>query len=726
MASNNTADIEKALEKLHELGAIPYSKSKFQKQKHPSKKRVGSNFGQFFFNKSDYATRKAHTFNKLAKLSRIYGVKNVRQFVKAGINANFLYELLGSKKSSNPQVSIVIPTYSKTNLLIGAVLSIKQSSPKTSYEVVVVDNGNNPSLELSLDKVVNVNYIKTGDNLGFVGGCNLGAKNSRGEILVFLNDDTRVLGNWLDSLVATLGDKNIGLAGSKLIYPDGKLQEAGGIIFKDGTGNNYGKFSDPLDFRYNYACDVDYISGASIAIKKDLFLKLGAFDSLYSPAYYEDTDLCFKVRKAGYRVVYQPLSVAVHYEGATAGTDTSSGYKKYQEINKAKFQNKWKKELSEHYSPAENIFKSRTRSYKANILFLENSIPEPDKDSGSLREFTVLKILIELGYHVTFWSKDHFAKPGYTSDLQQLGIEVVYATEKLQFETLMRERQDIYEYVFLVRPHIAAEYVSLVQKYQTNSKIIYDTVDLHFLRTNGQAKVENSKKLEEISKNWEILEKALIKRSDVTIVVSESEKSLLEKEGFKNIIIVSNIHDNLVSPQGFEPRKNLFFIGSFEHDPNVDAVIWFCKIILPLVREKLPDVQFYVAGSGDLIKIKALSALPGVKILGFVEDPGPYFQKSRVFVAPLRFGAGVKGKIGQSMAMGLPLVTTGVGAEGSHLRHETDCLVADNAKEFAEAVIRLYSDEKLWLKLQKNAQKLINKYYSEKVAEENLVKILKR
>ena len=228
-----------------------------------------------------------------------------------------------------------------------------------------------------------VRYLRNAKNLGFLNNCNIAAKNATGQYIIFLNNDTVVCPGWLDELVKTFDENDsIGLAGSKLVYPSGTLQEAGGIVFEDGSSWNYGRYSNLLLPQFNYMRDVDYCSGASMAIRAQLWKKLGGFDAKFAPAYYEDTDLAFQVRAAGYRVVYQPASEVVHFEGITHGKSEDSVMKKYLAVNKEKFLEKWKSVLA-RYGVCNPESLPADRSVKGRILIIDALGPAADKGSGS-------------------------------------------------------------------------------------------------------------------------------------------------------------------------------------------------------------------------------------------------------------------------------------------------------------------------------------------------------
>lgn len=254
---------------------------------------------------------------------------------------------------ATPQVSIVIPVFNKVLYTFNCLLTVCHCDRDITKEVILINNASSDETSTLLAQLHGAfTVINNTENLGFVEACRQGAAAARGEFILFLNNDTQVTPGWLSNLLEKMAtDSTIGIVGSKLIYPSGRLQEAGGIIFSDASGWNYGRLQDPTDPRFDHSRSVDYCSGASLMIRTALWQQVGGFDLRYAPAYYEDTDLCFTVRQAGYKVVYCHNSEVVHHEGITAGTDTASGYKAYQVINQHKFVEKWSEFLKIHHLP---------------------------------------------------------------------------------------------------------------------------------------------------------------------------------------------------------------------------------------------------------------------------------------------------------------------------------------------------------------------------------------
>ena len=620
--------------------------------------------------------------------------------------------------TENPEASIIIPMFNKSDLTYNCLRSILENTNGVDYEVIVVDDSSTEDISWLKSMVTGIRIISNEQNLGFVGSCNRGAHHAKGKYLVFLNNDTLVTESWLQEMLKVFSClDNVGIVGARLVFPDGKLQEAGGIIWKDGSGWNYGRMDNPKKPEYSYLREVDYCSGACICISKKTFEELGGFDEVFSPAYYEDTDLAFKVRSAGMKVVYNPFAIVFHLEGATAGRDTSQGIKRYQEVNRQKFLAKWKNFLDKHHFPFSEdlLFLARERPKKGVILVADHYVPMWDKDSGSYRMYNILKILSELGYKVIFWPDNLADLQPYTRKLQEMGIEVIYGAE-YSFEKYLREYGKFINLVWACRANFAPKYLAEAKK--QGIRTIYDTIDLHYLREMRRAEIEGSERLKKKALELKEVELTWARNSDKVLVVSHVEREILEKEGISNVVVIPNIHTVVDDIPGFDRREGIMFIGSFEHPPNEDAVVWFVKEIFPLVRSALGNVKFYIVGNSPTKAVKSLEN-EHIIVTGYVPDVDPYFKNSRVFVSPLRYGAGLKGKIGQAMAYGLPVVTTSIGAEGFICSPEP-FKIADTPSEFAHWVVQLYKDRNLWAKYSELGRECIRSHFSYSVVKEKI------
>jgi GT2 family glycosyltransferase len=267
-------------------------------------------------------------------------------------------EHVGSAPPALPTASVVIPTYDGVAHLEPCLRALASTLPRSFRgEVLVVDDGSGAETRNALARLEDrygwLRVVRNGRNRGFITSCNRGAREAEGEYLVFLNDDTVPLPGWLEGLIQTFRQRpEAGAAGGRLIYPDGSLQEAGGVIYRDGSGANIGRGDYEVDAPlYRHVREVDYCSGALLATPRRLFEQFGGFDKRYRPAYYEDTDYCFRLAGEGRPVYYQPASTVVHTEGATSGTDTGSGAKRHQSRNRGVFRKRWASVLDTRPDP---------------------------------------------------------------------------------------------------------------------------------------------------------------------------------------------------------------------------------------------------------------------------------------------------------------------------------------------------------------------------------------
>ena len=624
-----------------------------------------------------------------------------------------------------PSVSIVIPVFNKYQYTFHCLKSILDHTDEESYEVIVVDDLSSDKTQTMLAGIKGITVISNEENLGFINSCNKGAESAKGQFLLLLNNDTEVRDGWLKAMRQTFQDfPDAGLVGARLEFADGTLQEAGGIVWQDGSAWNYGRGDDPNNPMYNYCRQVDYCSGACLMIPLNDFSALGGFDTHYVPAYYEDTDLAFKVRETGKKVYYQPNATLTHFEGVTSGTDTGSGIKKYQQINHKKFFSRWEETLKQHRPNARLPYLEKERHVQKRILIIDARVLMPDRDSGSLRMFNILKILQNIGYKVTFFPANLHCHNKYTPQMQAIGIECLYVPYVKSIGNYLEEYGQYFNAVILSRADTAEMFIDDVKQYCTNAKIIFDTVDLHFLREEREAKLTRDKILADSAAMRKTQELALARKADTTLVVSPVELDLFKEEAPDvNVNLLSNIHQLYETGNSFKERKDILFIGGFEHPPNTDAMLWFLDAIFPIVQKENPDIRLIIIGGHVPEELKN-KANDSIIITGFVGDIKPLFDKIRLSIAPLRYGAGVKGKINSSMSFGVPVVATNIAAEGMKLVHEKDVLIADEPEEFTREIMRLYFDATLWQALSEAGKQNIEEHFSFATAEAQLRAVL--
>ena len=603
---------------------------------------------------------------------------------------------------SSPKVSIIIPAYNGWEMNYLCLRSIWRHTEGTSYEVIFADDVSTDETRNVDNYITNIVHIRNEQNLGFLRNCNHAASFARGEYLHFLNNDTEVTPGWLNTLVTLLEkDSSIGMAGSKLVYPDGRLQEAGGIIWQDASGWNYGHKQDPEAPEYNYVKEVDYISGASIMIRKTLWEQLGGFNDMYNPAYCEDSDLAFSVRQEGYKVVYQPLSKIIHFEGFSHGTESngqngSTNIKSYQKTNSVKFAEKWSSILQKQFPNGINPYWTRDRSHhKPTIVVIDHYVPQFDKDAGSRTTFQYLELFVELGMNVKFIGDNFYRHEPYTTILQQKGIEVLYGNYYAENWLNWLEDNDQYiDFIFLNRPHVSIKYIDPVKSH-LHGKIFYYTHDLHFYRELMEYEITKDPKKLRSSGQWKETEYKLFAYSDVVLTPSIKEKNTIQPDfpGKSIQVMPAFFYPSISDPiRNFIERKDILFVGGFTHSPNVDAILWFVREILPIIKKENAEIRLVVVGSNVPPEIMNLAS-PNIIIRGFVTDEElEYLYGSvRFAVIPLRFGAGLKGKTVEALSKALPIVSTSFGIEG--LEDMGDLASAyDTASAFAEAVVSLYDD----------------------------------
>jgi GT2 family glycosyltransferase len=621
---------------------------------------------------------------------------------------------------AEPEVSIIIPIFNQLELTLACLESLVRHAGPPRFEVIVIDDHSDALVAETLNLVQGLRVYSNATNRGFVLNCNRGAALARGRYVLFLNNDTEVQAEWLEALLETFAlHPDAGLVGAKLLYPDGRLQEAGGIMWADGSAWNYGHKDDPTKPEYNYVRPTDYCSGACIILPRELFARLGGFDERFVPAYCEDSDLAFQVRAAGYQVYYQPRAAIIHHEGKSNGTDTAgAGIKRHQVTNGAKLLEKWRTVLAaEHRPNAVDVFRARERSLNRKvILVIDHYLPHYDKDAGSRTIWSYLDFFLDEGFSIKFIGDNFHPHEPYLTEMQQKGIEVLHGSwYGLHWERWLEKVGSQIDYVLLSRAHILARYLGPLRT-TTKAKLLFYGHDLTSRTAEREFALTGNPSSLETANKWRQMEEGVFQHVDVTYYPSDDE-----------ILYLKNRYPSLVAralpPYVFkEPakedyattldrRRGLLFVGGFRHPPNIDAMLWFVGKVWPEIHGRFPNLNLTIAGSNPPPEILQLAS-DRITITGYVSDEKltELYATHLLAVVPLRLGGGIKGKIIESLWHGLPVLTTPVGAEG--IPEGASCMQISSLEEFAANLTELLNTPDKLRGLSAGGRAVISRHYS--------------
>ncbi|TAF68756.1 MAG: glycosyltransferase [Flavobacterium sp.] len=626
--------------------------------------------------------------------------------------------------SKEPKVSIIIPFYNEEIYTWNCLRFLnKNLTNDIPFEILLIDDCSPENMDFSAIEGITIH--RNEENLGFLKNINKGISLAKGEYIYILNNDTEVHENFLKELLYVFENfKNVGAVGSKLINPDKSLQEAGSLFMKDLNIRQIVKNKKTFYPEVNYITKVDYCSGCSLLFKrKDDCGNLNLFDEQFAPAYFEETDFCFQLKYIQKKeIYYTPFSEVMHYNGISYNSDKNKETVNLKKAtlfknNKEKFQLKWKTEINQ--IEATTIEDRILEKYDhKSIVFFTEIIPEYNKDSGSNRLKEIMSAFVELDYHVTLICEYKYIDNSYIKCYQKLGINVFYEHKKFTgYKKYIKEQKLNPNFTWFYGPNSFARYYKSVKKILPQSKVVYDMVDIHHLRFKRAIEL-NPTKISQRKKylKYRNLEINASNLADYVVTISEFEenymKAICNPEKLKTI---SNIHYLKIKKEesnSFEDRENILFIGS-THTPNIDALYYLYNEIMPEIWKELPFIKVNIIGNVNSL-INDIEH-PNFIFHGFVPSIEHFFKSNKLMVAPLRYGAGVKGKIGQSFEYFLPLVTTSIGIEGMKIKDNENAFVADSADEFAAKIVQLYTNKEIWTRFHENSEKSLIPFSKEKL-----------
>jgi GT2 family glycosyltransferase len=628
--------------------------------------------------------------------------------------------------NETPEISVILVLYNRAELTLACLRSLTENYA-LQLEIIVVDNNSQDETPLLLDRLHGANIIRNTENRNFVLAVNQAAKVARGEYVLLLNNDAQVLPGTLQSALKTIrSEPDIGAVGGRILLLDGTLQEAGSIIWRDGSCLGYGRGDSPVAPMYMFRRDVDYCSGAFLLTRRTAWEELRGFDESFKPAYYEETDYCTRLWEKGLRVVYDPNSLVMHYEFASSGSqkDATDLQRDHQRIFAAHH-----KELlaSQFTADLNSIVPARMKDRgRKRVLFIDDRVPHTWLGSGFPRARAILLTLLKQNCFVTFYPLSQFEED-WSMVYNDMPADVEFMTGygPSLLEAFLRNRPRYYDMIFVSRPHNMKILKPLLGAHPTwfeATNIIYDaeaifvTREITFRRMTGTPfTAEESEALlrEEVD---------LAAAADCVVAVSSLDGEQFRKHGIDNVRVVGHALAPAPTPRGFDQRKGFLFVGAIYEDesPNGDSVIWFLEEVFPKIQQQLgPDVSFTIAGVNKSERVKRL-AKPNVRVTGHLPDLSVLYDSARVFVAPTRYAAGIPHKVHEAAARGLPIVATPLLAEQLGWRDGDPFLVGSDSESFARKCVELYGSEVLWTQLRDAGISRIQNECSPQAFEANL------
>lgn len=625
-------------------------------------------------------------------------LKQLQAFLASG-------ESLQLPTSEQPLLSIVLVLHNQAELTFRCLQSLI-AAIDLPCEVLLVDNASSDLTHELLGRVQGGRVLPQAENLHFLRAANLGAAQARGRHLLFLNNDTLVKPGSLGAAARVFEERNdAGAVGGKLILLDGTLQEAGSIVWSDGSCQGYGRGRDPQEAEFQFRREVDYCSGAFLMVPRALFEQLGGFDSAFAPAYYEETDLCMRLRQAGHAVIYEPTVEIIHVEFGSA-THSQAATQLMQAHHRI-FRERHADALDQqHQANAGSALVARMRpSAGARILLIDDQVPIPSWGSGYPRAHELLMVLHRLGAFVT-----HYPVAAAGIDCAEAyevlpqEVEIAAAQGAAGLLSFLRSRRDYYDALVISRPHnmqLLFDALEHEPDLLGRTRLIYDAEAIFAERDRLKASVlGHSSELTELTD-----ELRLAGPAQTILAVNRAEAEHFTRAGYPDVRILSHGIELRPSPGKPAERQDLLFVGRLEEDdsPNADSIRWFVGEVMPrLDRLQGSNYCLNIVGACS-VKLRRELESRRVRFHGRIADISHFYAESRLFVAPTRFAAGIPLKIYEAAAHGLPVVASRLLADQLAWEDGVDLLAADTAQEFAEACARLYRDAHVWEQLRERA-----------------------
>lgn len=631
-----------------------------------------------------------------------------RRALNAWLGRAAVIELPELAADATPDLSVIVVLYGQAGLS-RTTLQALADQRGAAFETIVVDNASDDETGALLQRVRGARIVHNRENTGFLRAANQAAMLARGRHLVFLNSDAIVQPGALAATVAHLdAEPATGVLGGRIVLTAGGLQEAGNVIFRDGSTLGIGRGEDPFCPAAMARRATDYVSGVFMAVRAPLWRMLGGFDERYAPAYYEDTDFCLRVWQAGFRVVVDPAVLVEHLEWGSAAGDEAP---RQMRENRQRFLARHSDWLQHQPAPApQPLDGDRWRSpedhpRRPRVLIIDNEVPHMVKGGGLPRARLMLHALRD--WPVTLfplWFADDDWRDVYAS--LPPGTEVMLGWGMSRLEAFLEQRRGVYDVLMVSRPPNLKALAPLRQRRPelfAGMRLVYDAEALFALREIPEAAVKGRPMTRAAAQAHLAAEIGLARGADDVLVVSDRDAHLFRTAGHRVHVVSHAIAPRRTAP-GPQPRSGLLFVGALHPDtPNEDGLVWFVTEVMPRLHALLPQPPVLsVVGINRSSRVSALAS-DTVHVLGPADSLEPLYDRARVFVAPVRFAGGVPAKVIEAAAHGVPVVASAVLVRQLGWTDGIDIQSARDADAFARRVALLFRDDQLWARQQRAA-----------------------
>jgi GT2 family glycosyltransferase len=604
-----------------------------------------------------------------------------------------------------PVVSVIMAVRDQFALTLQALASLRDNFAG-AMEVILVDCGSSDETRHIERYVRGARVLRFDSNLGFLRASNAGLVGCSADAVLYLNNDvTLAPGAVAGALERLASDARIGAVGAKIIRGHGRMQEAGGIIWRDGMTLGYMRDASPLAPEVNFVRDVDYCSAVFLLVRGEVLRSLEGFDDAFAPAYYEETDLCVRLRQEGYRVVYDPAVVVHHLEyGSSDGSLPTEQIRKSQQTFFRKHLN-WLR--FQHVQDVKaRVFARFAAGDALRLLFIDDTVPLRMIGSGFTRSNDLVRAIVALGRQVTVYPvNEKLLDPAAVYADFPDTVEVMYDRSLGQLEEFLQGRFGYYDAIWISRTHNLDRVKPVLERAFAGAgrmpRCILDTEAIVGLREVERARLDAAAAPFDVD--------AAIMREfgnayfcQNLIAVNEHEAQALRTLGFSGVSVIGHARDVALTPRAWKDRSGLLFVGAIHvmDSPNYDSLCWFVDEVLPIVEQSLGwETRLTVVGYiGEGVTLERFRDHPRVTLRGAVANTRPIYDAHRVFVAPTRYSAGMPYKVHEAASYGVPVVASELLRRQLGWENGRELLSADvtEPEEFAQHVVALYRSEEAW------------------------------